>query len=118
MSIRRNDMVVVIAGDDAGAVPRKVLEVVEGGRRIVVEGVNRAYKHVKRNHPRSPAGGRLSLEMPIDASNAQFYCDHCKRGVRLGMRYADDGSKVRFCRKCQASAGVVSPARAAYAKKS
>ena len=117
MRIKQGDMVVVIAGDDAGKTPRKVLEVIDGGAQLLVEGVNRVYKHVKRGHPKSPQGGRLSIEKPIDASNAQLYCTACNQGVRVGFRYTADGRKERHCRKCGASAGVISPPRARYAAK-
>lgn len=116
MKIRRNDMVVVVAGDDVGTTPRRVIQMLDGGRKVLVEGVNRAYKHVRRGHPKSPQGGRLHLEMPIDVSNVRLYCQSCTRGVRVGFRYNDDGSKERFCKGCGASAGSVSPARARYAK--
>jgi large subunit ribosomal protein L24 len=115
MKIKRGDMVEVIAGDDASDSARKVLQVLEGGKMVVVEGVNRVYKHVKRGHPKSPQGGRLSLEMPIDISNVLLYCNACGRGVRVGFKYKADGSKVRHCRKCQAELGLVSPPRARYA---
>lgn len=118
MRIKKGDLVVVCVGDDAGQTPRKVVEVVPGGRYVVVEGVNRVYKHVKKGHPKSPQGGRLSIERPIDASNVLYYCEACRRGVRLGYRYTAEGRKERFCRKCQASAGVISPPRARYARKS
>lgn len=115
MKIKRGDMVQVIAGDDAGDAPRKVLQVIDGGKKVLIEGVNRVYKHVKRGHPKSPQGGRLSLEMPIDISNVLLYCNACGRGVRVGFRYRPDGTKVRHCRKCQAELGVVSPAKPRYA---
>ena len=115
MKIKRGDMVQVMAGDDAGDSPRKVLQVVDGGKKVVVEGVNRVYKHVKRGHPKSPQGGRLSREMPIDISNVLLYCSSCRRGVRVGFKYQADGSKVLHCRKCQAELGVVSPPKARYA---
>ncbi len=116
MRIKQGDMVVVASGDDAGSQPRKVLEVVEGGQRLVIEGVNRVYKHVKRGHPKSPQGGRLSIEKPIEASKVMFHCGSCNQGVRLGYRYTDEGRKERFCKKCGNSAGVISPVRKAYAK--
>jgi large subunit ribosomal protein L24 len=53
--------------------------------------------------------------MPIDISNVLFYCDACQKGVRVGMKFRDDGSKVRFCKKCGKEAGVVSPANPKYA---
>ncbi len=116
MKIRRGDMVQVIAGDDAGTTARKVLAVVAGGKKVLVEGANRVYKHVKRGHPRSPQGGRLSKEMPIDISNVLLYCDSCGRGVRVGYRYTKDGSKERCCKICEAGLGSVSPPKAHYAQ--
>jgi large subunit ribosomal protein L24 len=112
MRIKRNDLVQVISGDNKGKSPRKVLQIVDGGRQVVVEGVNRVYKHVRRGHPKSPQGGRLSREMPIDMSKVLLYCNACGRGVRVGFRFRPDGSKYRACRKCQADLGTVSPARA------
>ena len=64
---------------------RKVLRVLPEKGKIVVEGVNRVYKHVKPNR-RNPQGGRLSKEMPIDASNVLLYCPTCRRGVRIGRQ--------------------------------
>lgn len=116
MRIKRNDMVQVTTGADARPVARKVLQVVDGGKKVVVEGVNRVYKHVKRGHPKSPQGGRLSREMPIDISNVLLFCDKCGRGVRIGMRFNADGSKVRYCKRCSAALGTVSPANPKYAK--
>ena len=117
MKIKRGDMVQVVAGDDAGPTPRKVIQVLEGGK-LHVEGVNRVYKHVRRGHPKSPQGGRLNLEMPIDASSCMLYCEPCGRGTRVGYRYLDDGGKERFCKKCGGSLGTVSPPKARYAAKS
>ena len=118
MKIQRGDSVVVVTGDQAGPTPHRVIQVVDSGRKLVIEGINRVFKHVRRGHPKSPQGGRLNLEMPIDASNVQFYCDGCKKPTRIGFRYTADGRKERFCRKCGAAAGTVSPPREHYAKQS
>src|SRR5437867_4438453 len=100
MYIRKDDMVVVIAGDDADRErARRVLRVVSGAEKIVVEGVNRVYKHLKPNR-RNAQGGRLSKEMPINVSNVMLFCPSCKRGVKAGRRYANDGHKERYCKKC------------------
>jgi len=120
MLIRKDDDVVVIAGDDASdpkqPVPRRVLRVIPKKNKIVVQGVNRVYKHLKPSR-RNPQGGRLSKEMPIDVSNVLLYCPTCKRGVRLGRRYLPDGTKERYCKKCGAGLGRLSKPRPAYAKK-
>ncbi len=117
MRIRKGDSVVVVAGDDRSDVPRRVVEVLDEGRKLVVEGVHRVHKHVKRGHPKSPQGGRLMLELPIDASNVMVYCTSCNSKTRAGARFTDEGRKVRYCRKCSAQIGEpLSPPRARYAK--
>jgi large subunit ribosomal protein L24 len=124
MRIRKGDLVKIISGRVAAETPpkdqpaRRVLQVLDGGQKVVVEGVNLVYKHVKRGHPKSPQGGRLRLEMPIHSSNVMFVCPACGAATRLGMRYTPDGAKERYCKKCQASAGQISPPKAAYARKS
>src|SRR5579872_958159 len=106
MRMRKGDMVVVITGDDASNTARKVLRVLDGGRRILIEGVNRVYKHVKRGHPSSPQGGRLSRELPIASSNAMIFCSSCNKGVRVGVRVTDT-SRERYCKKCKGSLGAI-----------
>jgi large subunit ribosomal protein L24 len=118
MSIKKDDLVVVITGDDAEpGRARRVLRVIPDKGKIVVEGVNRVYKHIKPNQ-RTQQGGRLSKEMPISVSNVMIYCPSCKSGVRQGRRYAADGHKERYCKKCGTSLGALSKPRPAYAKKS
>src|SRR6187431_2039824 len=100
-------MVLVISGNDR-ATKGKVLKVDGRQGKIVVEGVNRVYKHVRRSQ-KNPQGGRLSKEMPIAISNVLLVCPKCARGVRTGARLARDGSKERFCKKCGSGLGEISP---------
>lgn len=120
MHLRRDDMVEVITGDDKGTATGrklvKVLRVIPEQNKVVVEGVNKVYKHV-RPSKQNLQGGRLSKEMAISASNVLKVCDRCGRGVRIGFRFSEDGAKERFCKKCGSSLGTVSPPRAAHAKK-
>ena len=67
MHIRKGDTVEVICGDDKGTRGR-VLSVDSKKGKLVVEGINRVYKHMRKSQ-RAAQGGRLSKEMPIDASN-------------------------------------------------
>ena len=116
MHVKKDDMVEVIAGDDAEpGRARRVLRVLTETNKVVVEGVNRVYKHVKPNR-RNNQGGRLSREMPVAASNVLLFCGTCRRGTRTGYRYAADGHKERYCKKCGANLGAVSKARKTYAK--
>lgn len=116
MKIRKGDQVIVISGDDASDTPRTVVQVLDNGAKVLVQGVNQVFKHVRRGHPKSPQGGRLQMDMPIRSSNVMYYCDSCGKPSRLGYRYTADGTKERFCRKCSTSVGTVGPARPQYAK--
>ena len=120
MHIRKDDIVEVITGDDAGG-PKarttgRVLRVLSDKHKVVVEGINRVYKHLKPSR-QNPQGGRLSKEMPIDASNVLLYCNTCRRGVRIGRRYTAEGRKERFCRNCSNGLGVLSKPKKARATK-
>ena len=114
MNIRKDDQVEVITGDDKGTPSArtiaKVLRVLPEKNKIVVEGVNRVYKHLKPS-AKNQQGGRLSKEMPIDVSNVMLLCPSCNRGVRVGHRFTDAGRKQRYCKKCGAGLGDVGPAK-------
>jgi large subunit ribosomal protein L24 len=109
MHIKTNDTVVVITGDDKGQ-RGKVLSIDRSVGRLVVEGVNRVYKHVRRSQ-KNPQGGRLSKEMPVQMSNVQLLCNRCGKGVRTGARLAKNGTKERYCKKCGTGLGEISPAK-------
>lgn len=114
MHIRVDDTVEVIAGDDRG-VRAKVLRVDRRAGKVVVEGVNRVWKHVRRSQ-KNPQGGRLSKEMPVQLANVLLVCPSCGKPSRTGARYLDDGSKERYCKKCGSSIGQIAPPRPRYAK--
>jgi len=120
MHIRKGDLVEVIAGDDAikyRGKQCKVLRTLPKEGKVVVEGVNRTKKHVKPSR-RNPQGGQLVMELPMDASNVLLFCTTCRRGRRIGRRYAADGSKERYCKKCGNGLGKLSKPRETYATKS
>ena len=102
MLIRKDDQVEVITGDDKGSSDSrriaKVLRVLPDKNKVVVEGVNRVYKHLKPS-AKNQQGGRLSKEMPIDASNVAILCDKCGP-TRIGYRIDANGKKIRTCKKC------------------
>ncbi len=119
MLIRKDDQVEVITGDDKGSPSdrrfAKVLRAIPSKNKIVVEGVNLVYKHMKPSQ-KQPQGGRLSKEMPISVSNVMLVCPKCNRGVRVGTRVAADGQKQRVCKKCGQSLGDIGPRKAARAE--
>jgi large subunit ribosomal protein L24 len=91
--IRKGDEVVVIAGKDKGkrgTVLRRV-----DAEHVVVEGVNRAKKHVKPNPVKGVVGGVIDKDMPLHISNVSLYNPSTKGGDRVGFKQLEDGTKVR-----------------------
>jgi large subunit ribosomal protein L24 len=115
MWVKVGDTVEVTAGDDRGT-KAKVKGIDHEVGKATVEGVNRVYKHVRKSQ-RNPQGGRLSMEMPVQLANLAVVCTKCGKASRMGARYLADGSKERYCKKCDGSNGEISPAKARYAKK-
>jgi large subunit ribosomal protein L24 len=114
MHIKKDDIVEVLTGEDKGKRGR-VLSVDAEANKVIVEGVNRVYKHMKPSR-RNQQGGRLSKEMPMDVSNVALICPQTGKPTRVGMRYLPDGSKERYSKRSGASMGRVSKPRAAYAQ--
>jgi large subunit ribosomal protein L24 len=108
--IKKGDMVVVVAGDDA-TVGRtgEVLRVFTDRNKVLVQGVNRVYRHIRpsRKHPQ---GGRIQKEMPIDISNVMLIDPETSQPTRVGFRIGADGTKERFAKKSGASLGAVTRA--------
>ena len=103
MNVKVDDIVMVVAGDDRGQ-RGKVIAVDHEKRKVLIEGVNRVYKHVRRSQ-KNPQGGRLSKEMPVNVSNVMLICPKTNEPTRVGVRYLDDGSKERYSKKSGASMG-------------
>jgi large subunit ribosomal protein L24 len=116
MYIRKDDTVVVLTGDDKGT-RGKVLRVLRSKNQLVVEGVNRVYRHLKPSK-RNPQGGRLSKEMPIDASNVQIIDPATQKPTRVGIRFKDDGTKELYAKKSGTTLRTLAKPNAKYAKKS
>jgi large subunit ribosomal protein L24 len=109
MHIRANDIVQLITGVDRG-VRAKVLKVIPKKGKVVVEGVNRVYKHMKRSQ-KNPQGGRLSKEMPIDVSNVMLVDPQTNKPTRVGVRVTKDGARERYSKGSGASLGTITSPR-------
>jgi large subunit ribosomal protein L24 len=120
--IKKGDLVEVIAGRDAADARREgkrlqstVHRVIRGykidrhhvrlGRdynkdRVVVQGVNLITKHQRRTGDVRTQVGRIEREAPIHISNVMLVCPSCKEATKVGFRVYEDGSKVRYCKRC------------------
>jgi len=120
--IKKGDTVEVIAGKDAAEARRNgrtvrgtVNRVLPGhkidrmrrkvGRdpdkdRVVIQGVNIIVKHQRRTGDVRTQFGRIELEAPVHVSNVMLVCPSCKKATRVGFRDLEDGTKSRYCKKC------------------
>jgi large subunit ribosomal protein L24 len=123
--IRRGDLVVVLAGKDAGKRGRveRVIGPTAGpagarslyrrgaGRTspaVVVEGLNLAKRHTKPRQtqsqtdrmPKIQQGGILDLAQPLPIGKVMLVCAKCDQPTRIGHTTLDNGKRIRVCRNC------------------
>lgn len=91
--IRKGDEVVVITGKDKGKQGTVVRRI--DAEHVIVEGVNRAKKHVKPNPIKGVAGGIVDKDMPVHISNVALFNPATKKADRVGFKVLEDGRKVR-----------------------
>lgn len=112
-NIRKGDLVQVITGpsQDRGGdrgKQGKVIEILTGQDRVIVEGVNFVTKHVKVGQTQrgTKTGGIEKHEAPIHISNVQLVDPKTKKPTRVGFReevVEKDGARktvrVRYAKK-------------------
>jgi len=99
--VKTDDSVIVIAGKDRGKTG-KVVKADPTGGRVFVAGVNMVKKHQKARGQNKPAG-IIEREGSIDASNVMIVCPKCGKPTRVARQVAEDGKKIRICKKCGAA---------------
>ncbi|MEC4749651.1 50S ribosomal protein L24 [Methylomicrobium sp. Wu6] len=92
--IRKGDDVIVRTGKDKGKSGRvtKVLK----DDKVLVEGINQVKKSQKPNPNAGVTGGIVTKDMPIHISNIGLYNPATKKADRVGIKFLDDGKKVRY----------------------
>lgn len=95
IKIKRDDKVLVIAGEHKGSVGR-VVSVIRDQNKAIVEGVNMIKKHAKPS-AQNPQGGIVEKEAPIHISNLSLTTAD-GQATRVGYR-VEDGNKIRFAKK-------------------
>lgn len=101
--IKKGDVVAVISGGDKGKTG-KVLEIDGKADRVVIEGINRVWKHLRKSE-RNPQGGRIQKEASVHISKVQPIDPTTGKGTRVRYQ-VKDGAKHRVA-KSGASLGEV-----------
>ena len=97
MKLRKNDLVMVIAGKDKGKKGR-VMRIFPKVNKLLVEKIN--YRTVfLRKSQQNPKGGISQMEGRIDASNVQLVCPKTSKPTRLAYSILKDGTKHRLSKK-------------------
>ena len=99
MHVKRGDVVKVISGKDKGK-EGKIITAIPEKNKVVVEGVALVKKHQKARR-QGEESGIITVEAAIDASNVMRVCPKCGKAARTGVKILEDGSKVRYCKKCE-----------------
>ena len=92
--IKKGDEVIVRVGKDKGK-RGKVVKIFSNGR-VLVNGINRVKKHQKGNPNAGVQGGIIDKDMPIAISNIGLYNPETQKADRIGIKFLDDGRKVRY----------------------
>lgn len=92
--IRKDDKVVVIAGNDKGRHGKVLMRRAD---KVVVEGINKRTRHVKRSQT-NPQGGRIQMEMPIHISNVAF-CDDEGAALKVRVSVSPTSGKELIAKK-------------------
>ena len=94
MALRKGDLVMVIAGKDNGKTG-KVLEILPGGERAIVEKINVVKRHTRPNQ-KLRQGGIVEKELSIHVSNLMPYDEKAKKPSRVRHAYDSKGKKYRI----------------------
>lgn len=108
MRLKKNDNVIVIAGNDKGRTG-KILKVYKDKNRVIVEGVNIRKRHTKASQ-KNPQGGIIEKEAPVNASNVMILDSKSNERTRIGSQILIDENtgKRKIARKSVASGELLS----------
>ncbi len=94
--LKKGDHVIVLSGRDKGK-EGDITRVMPSDGRALVSGVNMVIRHVRQTQ--NEQGGRLSKEAPINLSNIALLDPKDGGPTRVGFKFLEDGTKVRFAKK-------------------
>ncbi|XP_021976491.1 50S ribosomal protein L24 isoform X1 [Helianthus annuus] len=102
--ILRGDNVMIIRGKDRGETGT-IKRVIRSQNRVIVEGKNLVKKHIKQGQGHE--GGIFTVEAPLHVSNVQIVDPVTGQPCKVGIRYQEDGTKVRVARGIGASGSII-----------
>ena len=94
--LKKGDRVVVLAGRDKGK-EGDILRVNPKDGQALVSGINMVIRHTRQTQ--NNQGGRIPKEAPIDLSNIALIDPKDGGPTRVGFKFLEDGTKVRFAKK-------------------
>jgi large subunit ribosomal protein L24 len=94
--LKKGDRVVVLSGRDRGK-EGEITRVMPKEGRAIVSGVNMVIRHMRQSA--RTQGGRVPMEAPIDMSNLAIVDPKEGGASRVGFRFLEDGTKVRYAKK-------------------
>lgn len=97
LTIKKNDIVKVIAGKDKGKTG-KIIAVFPDTNRVIVENIN-FVKKAQRKTQVNPQGGLIDIEAPVHRSNVMLIDKKTNKPSRYGVRILKDGTKTRISKK-------------------
>lgn len=96
MKIKKGDTVVAIAGKNKGQTG-KVVRTMPKADRVVVEGLNKVTRHMRKTKDRP--GQKIQFEAPMHASNVMLVDPKTKKRTRIAHSKDEKGKKQRTSKK-------------------
>jgi len=93
---KKGDTVTVLAGKDKGK-RGEILRVLRAESRLLVQGVNMVKRHTRPSQ--ATQGGIIEKEASIHVSNVSHIDPKSDEATRVGFKFMEDGSKVRFAKR-------------------
>ena len=97
LHVKKGDTVVVLSGKDKGK-QGKIITAMPRKGMVVVKDVNKVKRHTKPSM-KTPQGGIIDKEMPLNVCKVQLICPSCNKPTRIGHKKVD-GKNMRVCKKC------------------
>jgi len=97
--LRKDDVVAVISGEYKGK-SGKILKVIPGKNRAIVEGINIVRRHTKPSL-KNQQGGIMEKEASLHISNLMLKCPKTGKPTRLGVTVLEGGVRARYSKKAK-----------------